>query len=61
MNDSDAGTKASFADLLGSNAFRMFRRTIDSETSRILHQLRVSPCTSVMREMYVESKPFLLH
>ncbi|WP_044879530.1 AraC family transcriptional regulator [Paenibacillus sp. IHBB 10380] len=45
-----------FTALLRSKSFRMFRKPVDSVTTRLLHELMNCPYTHGMRELYVESK-----
>ncbi|KQO15405.1 helix-turn-helix domain-containing protein [Paenibacillus sp. Leaf72] len=56
MQEVGGRTKTSFADILGTRSFRMFRTSIGPETLQILNQLRNFPSSSSMRRMYVESK-----
>ncbi|OPA75156.1 hypothetical protein BVG16_21345 [Paenibacillus selenitireducens] len=46
----------SFAGLVGSREFRMFRTPILSETLKLLRQLRNCPYHSTMRKLYAEGK-----
>ncbi|MBP1988581.1 helix-turn-helix domain-containing protein [Paenibacillus eucommiae] len=46
----------SFAALLRSKSFRMFRKPVDSVTTRLLHELINCPYTHGMRELFVESR-----
>ncbi|RXZ80775.1 AraC family transcriptional regulator [Paenibacillaceae bacterium] len=53
----DAGVqKSSFATLIGSRSFRMFRHTINAGTKRILNEMQACPYSMGMRRMFMEGK-----
>ncbi|GAA3404346.1 helix-turn-helix transcriptional regulator [Paenibacillus hodogayensis] len=51
-----ASAGATFAGLLGERPFRMFRKSIDSRSSRLILQMLDCSYMSVMRHMYLEGK-----